>query len=194
MPSRLGVRLRRSARNWSPRPWPGPGSSTCCASAWTEIARIDPQPGEDVALAAEARRLQAVDDLRLAVRTAVVALAGDEETYDRRDEALNLVGSARKALSPVVDADPSLAPMVEQLADAAAVLADVASGLSSYLAGLDADPVRLEWIAGPTFRTRAPHPQVRNDGGGGPGLRRGVGPARGSNSTPATTASPNSPD
>ena len=42
-----------------------------------EIEKVDPQPGEDAALAAEQRRLQAVDDLRLGAREAVVALAGD---------------------------------------------------------------------------------------------------------------------
>ena len=41
-----------------------------------------------------------------------------------------------------------LVPLVAQLAEAAVGLADVASGLSSYAAGLDADPLRLEWIAG----------------------------------------------
>lgn len=112
-----------------------------------EIARIDPQPGEDIALAAEAKRLQAVDDLRLAVRTALFALSGDEDAYDNRDDALGLVAAARKSMTPVVGADPALAPVVDQLADAAAQLADVASGLASYLDGLDADPVRLEWIA-----------------------------------------------
>lgn len=113
-----------------------------------EIARVDPQPGEDVALAAEARRLQAVDDLRLAVRTAIVALAGDEDSFGQGAEALSLVGAARRALLPVVGADPGLMPLAEQLADAAASLADAASGLASHLAGLDADPARLEWIAG----------------------------------------------
>ena len=112
-----------------------------------EIARVDPRPGEDVALAAEARRLQSVDDLRLAAQAALAALAGDEASYDAPD-ALGLVAAARKALDGAVRADDSLAPLARQLAEAAAELADVASAVAGYAAGLDADPVRLEWIAG----------------------------------------------
>ncbi|MFT4109000.1 DNA repair protein RecN [Propionicimonas sp.] len=112
-----------------------------------EIAKVDPQAGEDTALAAEARRLQAVDDLRQASHAALVALAGEEDAFDATD-ALSLVGAARKSLGPAVDADPDLAPIADELAGAAAGLADVASSLASYASGLDADPLRLEWIAG----------------------------------------------
>lgn len=112
-----------------------------------EIARADPQPGEDRALAAEAVRLQAVDDLRQAAHAALVALAGEEDAFDATD-ALSLAGAARKALAPAVEKDAELAPIAEELAGAVAGLADVASSLASYAAGLDADPLRLEWIAG----------------------------------------------
>ena len=112
-----------------------------------EISRVDPQPGEDAALAAEARLLQSVDDVRLAVHTALVALAGDEDFTDNPD-ALGLAGIARKALLPAVAADTSLTELAGELDGAAGVLADVASRLASYEAGLDADPLRLEWIAG----------------------------------------------
>lgn len=112
-----------------------------------EIARADPQPGEDHALAAEAVRLQAVDDLRQAAHAALVALAGEEDAFDATD-ALSLAGAARKALAPAVEKDAELAPIAEELAGAVAGLADVASSLASYAAGLDADPLRLEWIAG----------------------------------------------
>ncbi|MCA0296812.1 MAG: DNA repair protein RecN [Actinobacteria bacterium] len=112
-----------------------------------EIAKVDPQPGEDQALAAETVRLQAVDDLRQAAQAALVALAGDEDSYDAVD-ALSLAGAARKALAPAVEKDAGLAPIAEELAGAVAGLADVASSLASYASGLDADPLRLEWIAG----------------------------------------------
>ena len=113
-----------------------------------EIAKVDPQPGEDIALAIEANRLQAVDDLRQAVAIAAEALAGDEEDFTGAGDALTLTAAARKALEAVTDRDPELAPIADELAGASAALADVASSLSSYLAGLDADPLRLEWIAG----------------------------------------------
>lgn len=113
-----------------------------------EIAAVDPQPGEDQALAAEARRLQAVDDLRQSAQTAVVALTGDDEGFGENADALSLVAAARKALSNAVESDPELAPISDELGGAAAALADVGAALSSYLASLDADPLRLEWIAG----------------------------------------------
>jgi DNA repair protein RecN (Recombination protein N) len=112
-----------------------------------EIAKVDPQPGEDLSLAAESVRLQAVDDLRQAARQALAALAGDEDDFEAVD-ALSRAGVARKALANVVERDRELAPIAEELAGAAAALADVASQLASYVGGLDADPLRLEWIAG----------------------------------------------
>ena len=113
-----------------------------------EIARVDPQPGEDEALAAEAQRLQAADDLRAAARTTLVALAGDDESFEEGTSALSMLATARKALAPSARVDPVLTELATRLADAGYAVADVASALSSYLDDLDADPARLEWIAG----------------------------------------------
>jgi DNA repair protein RecN (Recombination protein N) len=112
-----------------------------------EIAAVEPQPDEDVALGAEAQRLQAVDDLRLAAHAAVLALSGDAEAWDDAPNALALVAAARKSLDADVADDPSLGQVGARLADAAALLADVAADLASYLDRLEADPARLEWIA-----------------------------------------------
>lgn len=62
-----------------------------------EIEQVDPQAGEDVALAEEAEKLQAVDDLRLGAHTALVALAGDEDSIDA-GSALTAAATARKSL------------------------------------------------------------------------------------------------
>ncbi len=112
-----------------------------------EIARADPQPGEDVALRAEARRLQAADDLRAAARAALVSLAGDDDAFGDEPHALALVTGARRALEGITADDPAVAPIAEGIAEAGFLLADAAGELASYLAGLDADPARLEWIA-----------------------------------------------
>lgn len=113
-----------------------------------EIAKADPQPDEDLALAAESLRLQAIDDLRLAGQAALLALAGGDDNFGESSDALSLVAGARKALETALDSDAQLAPIAEELAGASAALADVSSVLASYLDGLDADPLRLEWIAG----------------------------------------------
>ncbi len=113
-----------------------------------EIEKVDPQPGEDAALAAEQRRLQAVDDLRLGAKAAIVALAGDDEAYADDPTALGLVGAARKALASIAADDAAAADLARRVDEAAFLLSDAAGDLASYAAGLDADPVRLEWIAG----------------------------------------------
>ena len=112
-----------------------------------EIAAVDPQPGEDQALEAEARRLQAVDDLRLAAREAALALAGDDDTAENAVSALSQAAAARKALERAADSDPAAAGLAHQAREVTALLADLATATSSYLADLDADPVRLEWVA-----------------------------------------------
>lgn len=113
----------------------------------TEIAAVDPQPDEDLNLAVEAQRLQAVDDLRLAAHDAGVALTGDADAWDDAPNALGLLAAARKSLDSAVVDDPMLAAMASRLADASAVVADLAADLASYLDRLEADPARLEWIA-----------------------------------------------
>ena len=113
-----------------------------------EIAKTDPQPGEDAALRAEARRLQAADDLRAAARAAVVSLAGDDEAFDDAPHAAQFVAAARRALDGAVGDDPALGPVAERIAEAGYLLADAAGELAAYLDGLGAEPARLEWIAG----------------------------------------------
>lgn len=113
-----------------------------------EIEKADPQPDEDEALQAEARRLQATDDLRLAARTALVVLAGDDEAVDDAPSTLGLVAAARRGLAGGRDTDAELALLAGRLDEVSYLLADLAGDLASYLASLDADPARLEWIAG----------------------------------------------
>ncbi len=112
-----------------------------------EIAQVDPQPDEDVALAAEAQRLQAVDELRLAAHGAGLALSGDPEAWDDAPTVLGLLATARKSLEGAVADDPDLVPLAGRLAEASVLAADVASDLASYADRLEAEPARLEWIA-----------------------------------------------
>ena len=109
----------------------------------TEIERVAPEPGEDAALAAEATRLQSADDLRLAATTAIAALAGSD---DETGGALTGVVLARKALDGAGDAEAD--ELSRRLAEVSYALGDVAADLSRYLDRLEAEPGRLEWIAG----------------------------------------------
>jgi DNA repair protein RecN (Recombination protein N) len=113
----------------------------------TEIEKAAPQAGEDAALRAEAKRLQATDDLRAGARAAMVALAGDDESYGDEPNAMGLVAAGRRALDGIAEDDPDVGVLAGRVAEAGYLLADAAGELASYLAGLDADPARLEWIA-----------------------------------------------
>lgn len=106
-----------------------------------EIAAAAPQPGEDQALAAELARLANVVDLRVAADTAYEALRGADE------------GSAEAGLAAAADQvraaarhDPALEPLAAELDQAGAIIADAASALASYAAGLEADPRRLDEV------------------------------------------------
>jgi DNA repair protein RecN (Recombination protein N) len=107
-----------------------------------EIAQIEPEPGEDVALGAEEQRLAHSDGLRQAAVSAHACLTADDTAVDAAD-ALGLVAAARRSLEPQQEHDPSLAALAGRLAEASYLLADVAADLASYAADVDTDPARL---------------------------------------------------
>ncbi len=108
-----------------------------------EIERVAPRAGEDLALAAEAQRLQSADDLRHGAQTALLAIAGAD---DEAGGALSEVSTARKVLDHG-PADAELGDLGRRLAETSYLLADVAADLARYLDTLDAQPGRLEAIA-----------------------------------------------
>ncbi len=109
-----------------------------------EIHAVAPLPGEDDDLAAEARRLADVDQLRATAVAAQAAVTGATDGDPDQPGALGLVAEARRRLQAAED--PALRELEPRLAEAAAVLADVGSELAGYLESLDADPARLETV------------------------------------------------
>lgn len=109
-----------------------------------EIERAAPQPGEDVALAAEAQRLQTSGDLRAEANAAIEAIAG---TDDEAGGALAALAVARHAADRLADADPGAAGLSERVREVGYLLNDLTGDLSRYLDGLEAQPGRLEQIA-----------------------------------------------
>ena len=107
-----------------------------------EVEAGEPLAGEDLALVAEIERLANADDLRAAAATASQALTGDESAPDEGD-ALSLVTGARRALEGAAGHDAQLGALAARLAELGHLVTDVALELSSYLASVDADPVRL---------------------------------------------------
>jgi DNA repair protein RecN (Recombination protein N) len=106
-----------------------------------EIEALQPQPGEDVSLHAEIERLANADDLRLAASSAQQALTGDESA--EAVDALQLLTAARRSLEVGGAHDVTLGELAGRAREVAVLVADLAQELASYVAGVDADPVRL---------------------------------------------------
>lgn len=113
-----------------------------------EIASVDPQPGEDARLAAQAERLQGLDDLRVLAASAGHALSGADDGDDDDPGALGLIGRARTQVHRMADTDAQAGPLAAQLDQLAALVQDAAVDLAGYLADLDADPALLETVTG----------------------------------------------
>jgi DNA repair protein RecN (Recombination protein N) len=107
-----------------------------------EIAAVDPQPGEDSALADEEERLAHADALRTAAESARLLLSNDEEDPD----ALGSLAAARATLEGVRAHDPEAAALSDRLAEASYLVSDLAADAASYAAGLESDPTRLQEV------------------------------------------------
>jgi DNA repair protein RecN (Recombination protein N) len=134
-----------------------------------EIEAVAPEPGEDDALATQAKRLADADALRAAADEARMALIGDV-TGDLGGEEVPQDATAALAIAERALAgsdDPTLVLLAQDLADAVAVVSDVAVQLAGYVADLDADPARLAEVMD---RRAAITALVRKYAGPGEGL------------------------
>ncbi len=103
-----------------------------------EIGEAAPEPGEDERLDAERRVLANAERLReLAARAAGVL------DRDQPPGALDLLGEAQAALDEASELDPGAAGMRTQLAEAQALVAELARSLEGYAHAVEADPSRL---------------------------------------------------
>lgn len=107
-----------------------------------EVERVDPQAGEDVALAEEVERLAHAEDLRAAANGAHSALVGGE--VEDATAAVATIDQARRLLEHEGAHDPALAALATRIAEAGYLLADAATDLAGYLEDLQADPLRLD--------------------------------------------------
>ena len=105
------------------------------------IEAVDPQAGEDAALAAEATLLENAESVRVGVATAAEALAGEDERA-----AIASLEAARRGLADAARHDETLAQHESRLAELSYGINDLASDLTRYLSALDADPARLEAV------------------------------------------------
>ena len=114
-------------------------------SALAEIDEVDPQPGEDEVLKAEAVKLANVEELRIAASTAHQALIAED--FGEEGDATTLVDAAKRTLEHVAEHDAELGSAASRLAEVGFLLNDIATELASYQAGLDTEgPERLAEI------------------------------------------------
>ncbi|QLE71452.1 DNA repair protein RecN [Streptomyces rectiverticillatus] len=107
-----------------------------------EVAAVEPLPGEDAELAAEAERLGHAEALASAATAAHAALAGNPEDPEGIDAA-TLVAGAHRAVEAVRSHDPALAALADRIGEIGILVSDVAGELAGYASDLDADPRRL---------------------------------------------------
>ncbi|TFV57311.1 DNA repair protein RecN [Mycobacterium sp. PS03-16] len=111
--------------------------------ALTEIEAVDPVPGEDDALVDDIRRLSELDALRESAQSARSALSGEDEDLAAESvSAADAVAHAKSALESTDDT--TLRSLAAQLAEALAVIGDVAGELGDYLGALPTDASTLE--------------------------------------------------
>ncbi|MEN8584321.1 DNA repair protein RecN [Arthrobacter sp. KBS0703] len=114
-------------------------------AALAEIDAVDPQPGEDDALKAEAVKLANVEELRIAATTAHQAIIAED--FAETGDATSLVDAAKRTLEHVAEHDEELGTAAARLAEVGFLLNDIATELASYQAGLDSEgPERLAEI------------------------------------------------
>jgi len=109
----------------------------------TEIEKLEPTAGEELALRAEEERLANADGLHAAATTAHEALLGDPTAGHEGADAVTLLGHARQALEAVRRHDAEIDGVAGRLSEAAYLISDVAAELASYIQSIDADPARL---------------------------------------------------
>jgi DNA repair protein RecN (Recombination protein N) len=113
----------------------------------SEVEKVEPVAGELDKLIAESRRLGNAEALRTAAATAHDALVAGEDGVGEGD-ASSLLNAARRAVDQVRAGDQALAPIAARLEDLYWQVTETATDLAGYLAGIEADPVRLEVVNG----------------------------------------------
>ncbi len=103
-------------------------------------ATLKPTRNEFASVEDEIRKLGSVEDLRIAASGSAAAI-GDEDAG-----VLTVLGQARKFLEAAKGKDGGLDEIASGVAEAFFLIDDAHASLTSYLASLDADPSRLDFL------------------------------------------------
>ena len=99
-----------------------------------ELDRLQPVSGEDIELASQAERLTHSEELRIAAAEAHEYLSSENDS----DDAIALVGKARRVLEQASAHDPELGKIAETLRELGFQLGEQAATISGYLASQEA--------------------------------------------------------
>ncbi|QDB79764.1 DNA repair protein RecN [Georgenia wutianyii] len=132
---------RTRLEEWQARSDERAGEAARLRAGLELLEALDPQPGEDDELRAEAEKLGNVEELREAAGRAHAALSGAGEGAEL--DATVLVDEARRSLEV---SDPELSALAARLAEVAYLLADIGTDVGAFLASLEADPTRLQTV------------------------------------------------
>ena len=104
------------------------------------FSAVNPKPNEIELIENEISKLGSVEDINQHLSTALNSLENDEVS------AINYLQQARKELDRVKDKDAALDLILDRYLELVLGFQDVTSDLTSYLAGLEADPKRFEFL------------------------------------------------
>ena len=104
------------------------------------FSSVNPKPSEIEQIENEISKLGSVEDINQHLSTALNSLENDEVS------AINHLQQARKELDRVKDKDAALDLILDRYLELVLGFQDVTSDLTSYLAGLEADPKRFEFL------------------------------------------------
>lgn len=116
------------------------------------IDEIDPQPGEDVEVKTQIKRLQAADDIRAGLQRAQAALDGMDglsgDDFGDSEGASALVGQATNELTNLTDTEAeggNLSDLADRLGEVSVLLADISSEIGQALLDVP-DPDELDGL------------------------------------------------
>jgi DNA repair protein RecN (Recombination protein N) len=103
----------------------------------TELEEAALRPGEDDTLRAERERVKGAEKFLAA------CTRGEASLYSGEDAAVGRIVAVARELAPLALLDPALAPLVDRLREAQAVIEDVVADLGRYGGGIRFEPERL---------------------------------------------------
>ncbi len=104
------------------------------------MGKLKLERGELQAITTEIGRLSSVEDLRLAAQNASSVIEEEESG------ALTTLGITRKSLDSVRAKDPQIEELYQKVSEAFFLVDDAKSVLATYIANLEADPARLDYL------------------------------------------------